>query len=449
MPSSDAYALQRSDLNGFLFADVGVEASGMTLSVISALARLGVDPWQEAGRLAKLPRTAAVEGLARIISAMPASLWSVADATPIAARLVALLPSRGVGASAVAVAVAAKPTKSRLPVHWSSHPRSRGYARRADLEPPQRPRGADGCRRSCAVDIEPSCPDFRSPHRSHARSRLIRRCNAASCSQCARNLGSIRLTGRPLRRRVRAHEHRDTRGDYGCRRDQAAGPPPPARRYGTGTDHGRIRRRPERHCHLFSSRRPVRLRAGLDHAVQLPPHVRHSADQRRNRARDRDGAGREPASPRTTLADVYGGRTPDDREHHQYRCRPRCNGRGRQPADRRPGSGLRRRLRRGVRGSPGLRPLFPLRLGAEMAHPLPVGLRGDGICRASALGRGPAPGSPPARHVHHRNIDRRGGRAWHDDQSLPVLLASRGGSGGGAGESCRAPAPPGTGAGAT
>ena len=92
---SDAYALQRSDLNRFLFADVGVEASGMTLSVLSALARRGVDPWQEAGRLAKLPQTAAVDGLAKIITAMPASLWSLADATVIARRLVALLPSRG------------------------------------------------------------------------------------------------------------------------------------------------------------------------------------------------------------------------------------------------------------------------------------------------------------------------------------------------------------------
>ncbi|HUZ63756.1 MAG TPA: hypothetical protein VMU82_08600 [Acetobacteraceae bacterium] len=95
MASTDAFALRRSDLNGFLFADVGVEASGMTLSVLSALARLGMDPWQEAGRLAKLPRAAAVDGLARIIAAMPASLWPLADATAIAARLVALLPAGG------------------------------------------------------------------------------------------------------------------------------------------------------------------------------------------------------------------------------------------------------------------------------------------------------------------------------------------------------------------
>ena len=100
MGCTDAYALQHSDLNGFLFADVGVEASGMALSVLSALARLGMDPWQEAGRLATLPRSAAVDGLARIIADMPASHWSLPDATSIAARLVTLLPSRGGGSSA-------------------------------------------------------------------------------------------------------------------------------------------------------------------------------------------------------------------------------------------------------------------------------------------------------------------------------------------------------------
>ncbi len=76
----------------------------MTLSVLSTLARLGMDPWQEAGRLAKLPRTAAIEGLARIITAMPASRWSLPDATSIAARLVALLPTRGSGPSIAASA---------------------------------------------------------------------------------------------------------------------------------------------------------------------------------------------------------------------------------------------------------------------------------------------------------------------------------------------------------
>lgn len=87
-----AFELQHSTFNGFLFAEVGVEASGMPLSVLSALAREGLDPWQEAERLVKLPTTAAVDSLARVISALPASRWSHPHAMLIAARLVTLLP---------------------------------------------------------------------------------------------------------------------------------------------------------------------------------------------------------------------------------------------------------------------------------------------------------------------------------------------------------------------
>jgi hypothetical protein len=90
--NTDVFALRRSDLNEFLFAEVGVETNGMTLSVLSALARLGKEPWQEAERLARLPRPAAVDGLARTIVAVPASPWPLPDATAIATRLVALLP---------------------------------------------------------------------------------------------------------------------------------------------------------------------------------------------------------------------------------------------------------------------------------------------------------------------------------------------------------------------
>jgi hypothetical protein len=111
---TDAFALPRSDLNGFLFSDIGVETNGMTLSVLSALSRLGMDPWQEAGRLANLPRTAAVDGLARIISALPASLWTLSDATTIAARLVALLPARSGAPSLASTARPAMATSQTI-----------------------------------------------------------------------------------------------------------------------------------------------------------------------------------------------------------------------------------------------------------------------------------------------------------------------------------------------
>jgi hypothetical protein len=94
MPSSDAFALRRSGLNGFLFAEIGPEANGMTLSVISVLARMGNDPWVEAGRLAGLPKSEATESLARSIAGMPASIWSQQAAMAIAAGLVVLLPAQ-------------------------------------------------------------------------------------------------------------------------------------------------------------------------------------------------------------------------------------------------------------------------------------------------------------------------------------------------------------------
>jgi hypothetical protein len=50
------FSLLHSDLNDFLFASIGEEQNGVTLSVVSALTRLGVDPWEEAARLTPCPR---------------------------------------------------------------------------------------------------------------------------------------------------------------------------------------------------------------------------------------------------------------------------------------------------------------------------------------------------------------------------------------------------------
>ena len=94
MATSDVTALQRSDLNEFLFADVGLEANGMTLSVVSVFARQGRDPWSEAGRLAALPKLEATDSLARTIAAMPRGLWDLTAAGVIAVRLIGLLPAR-------------------------------------------------------------------------------------------------------------------------------------------------------------------------------------------------------------------------------------------------------------------------------------------------------------------------------------------------------------------
>ena len=85
--------------DAFLFASVGDEENGMPLTVLSALARLGVDPWDEAGRLAALPRTAATEALAEMIATLPAVGAQRSRASDIAALLVQLLPTADTPAS--------------------------------------------------------------------------------------------------------------------------------------------------------------------------------------------------------------------------------------------------------------------------------------------------------------------------------------------------------------
>jgi hypothetical protein len=93
----DMFSLRHSNLNPFLFADVGAERNGETLRVVSVFARRGDDPWHEAGLLAALPSAGAIEKLAFTIAGMPNSIWTLADATKIATRLVALLPTHPSG----------------------------------------------------------------------------------------------------------------------------------------------------------------------------------------------------------------------------------------------------------------------------------------------------------------------------------------------------------------
>jgi hypothetical protein len=94
MPSLDAFALRRSGLNEFLFASVGSEPSGLTLSLLSVFARQGDDPWKEAEKLVGLPKRDAIESVAQTLVRMPRSVWTLLDATAIATHLVALLPTR-------------------------------------------------------------------------------------------------------------------------------------------------------------------------------------------------------------------------------------------------------------------------------------------------------------------------------------------------------------------
>ena len=81
-----------SEFDNFLFAPIREEGNGMLLSVISALARLDLDPWQEATKLAGLPEEAATQRLTSLIAALPEGLSAHLAPGAVAARLIALLP---------------------------------------------------------------------------------------------------------------------------------------------------------------------------------------------------------------------------------------------------------------------------------------------------------------------------------------------------------------------
>jgi hypothetical protein len=94
VPSTDAFALKNSDLNSFLFADVGTELNGSSLTMLSVLARLGKDPWAEAAKWTNLPKAAAIDCLARSIGEMPLAPGTLANISATASRLILLLPEQ-------------------------------------------------------------------------------------------------------------------------------------------------------------------------------------------------------------------------------------------------------------------------------------------------------------------------------------------------------------------
>ena len=81
-----------SEFNDFLFAPIGEDRNDMPLSVLSALARLGLDPWQEAAELARLPPDTATQRLVASIAALSDGLSVHVEIRTLATRLIALLP---------------------------------------------------------------------------------------------------------------------------------------------------------------------------------------------------------------------------------------------------------------------------------------------------------------------------------------------------------------------
>jgi hypothetical protein len=104
-----------SEFDDFLFAAIGDTAAGTSLSVASHLARLDLDPWQEAASLASMPAAAAGERLAELLDQLTDPAVKPCNSQVTALRLIILLPRHAAGAAKrpllpADIAAAASPT---------------------------------------------------------------------------------------------------------------------------------------------------------------------------------------------------------------------------------------------------------------------------------------------------------------------------------------------------
>ena len=91
MAHSASVSVLPAQFDDFLFAQIGEDGNGI-LSVLSALARLDLDPWQEAANLAQLPKATAARRLASLIAKLPGLPLAQRDIAATASRLIARLP---------------------------------------------------------------------------------------------------------------------------------------------------------------------------------------------------------------------------------------------------------------------------------------------------------------------------------------------------------------------
>ena len=104
MDHRSRFSTLSASYDDFLFAPVCEDANGMRLSVLSALARTNVDPWEEATRLAAMPKAIAEKTLLSILDLVSDRSWKSPEAAAVAARLVRLLPRPGEAAAIAATA---------------------------------------------------------------------------------------------------------------------------------------------------------------------------------------------------------------------------------------------------------------------------------------------------------------------------------------------------------
>lgn len=92
MSRMDHFRQGGTPFDGFLYADLGQDRAGNTVSVLSALARLGRDPWDEAAELSALSSAQAQTRLAALLARFSDIPDPGRDPRATIPRLVALLP---------------------------------------------------------------------------------------------------------------------------------------------------------------------------------------------------------------------------------------------------------------------------------------------------------------------------------------------------------------------
>ena len=92
MTRMDGYRQSGTPFDTFLYASVGEDRNGNVVTVLSTLARLGVDPWSEAADLSDLTRDDARTRLGALLTRFNDVPALVREHGPITARLLDLLP---------------------------------------------------------------------------------------------------------------------------------------------------------------------------------------------------------------------------------------------------------------------------------------------------------------------------------------------------------------------
>jgi hypothetical protein len=95
MTASHVTSPVSDQFNAFLRAALWLDRDAAPLSVLSALARLDVDPWEEAAQLASLPEKTACAKLVAMLTNLPGGPSVRQDLEALCFRSVRLLPRPG------------------------------------------------------------------------------------------------------------------------------------------------------------------------------------------------------------------------------------------------------------------------------------------------------------------------------------------------------------------